>query len=270
MCDHCDEPLMSRRALLGAAALGVAAAATGAGTSEAEAAGGGHHEPATFAMTPDEALARLKAGNDRYIAAPQACALELNSRRPAVAQKQSPWATIVACADSRVPPELVFGGLGLGELFVARNAGNLVDTATMGTIEYGALHLGSPLIVVLGHERCGAVAAAVDVAKNNTRHPGSIGRMIQPIVPIARALRSAAGDHVDNTVRESARRTAARITKESEVVAELVKAGKIKVVAARYDLDDGKIEFLEAMTGAAPKPKAKSTPAKAARAKSKA
>jgi AraC-like DNA-binding protein len=98
--------------------------------------------------------------------------------------------------------ELLFGGVGPGELFVARNAGNMVDTATMGTVEYGSEHLGSPLIVVLGHERCGAVVAACEVATKNTKLPGSIGPMVKPIVPAAMAMKGKPGDFVDNTVRD--------------------------------------------------------------------
>jgi carbonic anhydrase len=133
--------------------------------------------------------------------------------------------------------------VGPGELFVARNAGNMVDTATMGTVEYGAEHLGSPLIVVLGHERCGAVVAACDVATKNTKLPGSIGPMVKPIVPAAMAMKSKPGDFVDNTVRESAKRTAARLA-ASPILSHLVKGEKLKIVAARYDLDDGKVEYL--------------------------
>jgi carbonic anhydrase len=110
-----------------------------------------------------------------------------------VAEAQSPWASIVRCADSRVLPELVFGGLGLGELFVARNAGNLADTATIGTIECGAAVLGSPLIVVMGHSHCGAVHAACDVVTQNATFPGSIRPMIDPIIPAAIAVRDARG-----------------------------------------------------------------------------
>jgi carbonic anhydrase len=143
-----------------------------------------------------------------------------------------------------VPPELVFGGLGVGELFVARNAGNMVDTATMGTIEYGAAVLGVPLIVVLGHERCGAVVAACDVVTKKATFPGSIGPMVKAIVPAAVAVKSQPGDFVDNVVRESARRTAVQIGAKSRIVADLVKAGKVKVVAARYDLDEGMVEYL--------------------------
>ena len=128
-------------------------------------------------MTADQALANLKSGNDKYVKGPEVCAADLAKRRTGVATSQTPWATIVSCADSRVPPELLFGGLGVGELFVARNAGNMaVDSATMGTIEYGAAVLGVPLIVVLGHERCGAVVAACDVVTKKATFPGSIDR----------------------------------------------------------------------------------------------
>jgi carbonic anhydrase len=196
-------------------------------------------------VTADQALANLKSGNDKYVKAPEVCSADLAKSRASVAKVQMPWATIVSCADSRVPPELLFGGLGVGELFVARNAGNMVvDTATMGTIEYGAAVLGVPLIVVLGHERCGAVAAACDVVTKNATFPGSIEPMVKAIVPAAEAVKNQPGDFVDNAVRESARRTAAQIPVGSKILADLVKAGKVKIVAARYDLEEGKVEYL--------------------------
>ena len=143
-----------------------------------------------------------------------------------------------------MPPELVFGGLSLGEIFVARNAGNLVDTGTMGTLEYGAAVLGSPLIVVMGHSHCGAVKAACDVVTKNATYPGSIGPMIDPIIPAAIAVRDAQGDFVNNAVRESARRTAQRLGSTSFVLADLLQAGKLKIVAAHYELASGVVTFL--------------------------
>ena len=236
MCKSCDTRAVQRRQFLfGSAALLTAGAGL---TPDVWAAGG----PVTH-VTPDEALEKLKAGNAKYVAAPQVCAADLAKQREGVAKAQMPWATIVSCADSRVPPELLFGGVGPGELFVARNAGNMVDTATMGTIEYGAAVLGVPLIVVLGHERCGAVAAACDVVSKKATFPGSIGPMVQAIVPAAQAVNGKPGDFVDNAIRESAKRTAAQLGAKSKIVADLVKAGKVKVVAGRYDLDDGKVEF---------------------------
>jgi len=229
--------LSRRRFLVGAGAL-----AAGAGLGRI--AWADEAPTGTAPLTPAEALERLRAGNARFVADPEACTTDLAGRRRAVAASQAPWATVIACADSRVPPELLFGGLGLGELFVARNAGNLVDTATMGTVEYGAEVLGAPLLVVLGHEKCGAVAAACEVVTKNAKFPGSIGPMVRPIVPAATAMRGKPGDFVDNTVRESARRTAQRLAVASPILSKLVKEGKLKIVAARYDLDDGKVEYL--------------------------
>jgi carbonic anhydrase len=232
MCDVCDQRTIGGRAFL-AAGIGLAAGQAFAAP----------HGPTTT-VTPDQALAHLKSGNEKYVKVPQLCADDLAKSRTDLANSQAPWATIVSCADSRVPPEMVFGGLGLGELFIARNAGNMVDTATMGTIEYGAVVLGVPLIVILGHERCGAVRAACEVVTDKAVFPGSIGPMVEAIVPAALAVKDRPGDFVENTVRESARRTAVQVATKSEIVAGLIKAGKVKVVAARYDLDDGKVEYL--------------------------
>jgi carbonic anhydrase len=195
-------------------------------------------------LSPDDALERLKAGNEKFISAPQLCEMNLTATRTEVANGQSPWATILTCADSRVSPELIFGGVDLGELFVARNAGNTADTATMGTIEYGAEHLGSPLIVVLGHQKCGAVSAACEVVEKHTKLPGSIGPMVDAIVPAAEAVQGMPGDFIDNTVRENARRTALTIGSKSEIIEGLVHLGKVKIVYARYDLDTGAVEYL--------------------------
>ena len=237
MCEVCNQRMFGRRDVLGLAGMGLVAGATGLFSSEAAASGN------TTSLTADQALEKLKAGNARYVANPQLCVADLTNNRSTVAKGQAPWAAFVSCADSRVPPELLFGGLGLGELFVARTAGNMVDTATMGTLEYGAEHLGVPLIVVLGHERCGAVAAAVEVFKTGAKLPGSIGPMVKPIVPAVKAVAKKEGDMVDNAVRENARLTAEKIKTQSPIIAHLIKAGKVKVVAARYDLDDGKVEF---------------------------
>jgi carbonic anhydrase len=237
MCIECEQFSPGRRRFLSLAAASIAATSI-FGARVASAAG------ATTSVTADEAIARLKAGNEKYVSAPQVCAVDLLKQREQVAKGQTPWAAILSCADSRVPPELLFGGLGVGELFVARNAGNMADTATMGTIEYGTEHLGVPLVVVLGHERCGAVAAACEVVEKHTKFPGSIGPMVNAIVPAAKAVHGKAGDFVDNTVRESAKRTATKIATTSQIVSHLITANKVKVLAARYDLDDGHVEFL--------------------------
>jgi carbonic anhydrase len=237
MCEKCSEQLGRRSFLKLAGAAGIAIG-IGAGLAPSSARASG----ATTHVTADEALARLKAGNAKYTTAPQLCEADLAESRRHSAPNQEPWAAILGCADSRVPPELLFGGLNVGEIFVARNAGNMADTATMGTLEYGALALGIPLIVVLGHERCGAVAAACDMVSKKATFPGSIGPMAKAISKTARDMVGKPGDFVDNVVRESARRTAQLIGK-SPVVAPLVKSGKVKIVTARYDLTTGTVEF---------------------------
>ena len=238
MCTDCDRLTFNRRKFLSLSAAGIAATSFFVPRRSLAA------DAATTSVTADEAFAKLKAGNEKYVGAPQLCAVELLKQREGVTKAQAPWATIIACSDSRVPPELLFGGLGLGEIFVGRNAGNMVDTATMGTIEYGAEHLGIPLIVVMGHEGCGAVAAACAVVEKHEKFPGSIGPMVNAIVPAAKAVRGQPGDFVDNAVRESAKRTAAKVATKSEIVSHLIKAKKVKVMAARYDLDNGRVEFL--------------------------
>ena len=239
MCVHRRDGGFGRRNLLKLGAGGVVALALGAprGTVAAEGA--------PIALTPDEALAALRSGNARYVSNPELCSANLAARRSAVAGRQAPWATVIGCADSRSPPELIFGGHGVGELFVARNAGNLVDTATLGTVEYGAAVLGSPVIVVLAHTSCGAVKAACDVVTKNATYPGAIGPMIDPIVPAALAVRNEPGDFVNNAAKESARRTAARLTAASSILAGLASSGKVKIAAAIYDLETGVVSYVD-------------------------
>jgi len=196
-------------------------------------------------LTPDEALARLVAGNEKFVSDPELCSIGLANQRHAVAGHQAPWASIISCADSRVPPELIFGGYGLGELFVARNAGNLADTATLGTVEYGAAVLGSPLIVVLAHTSCGAVAAACKIVTDNATYPGAIGPMVEPIVPAAIAVQNNPGDFVRNAAMESAMRTTNRLTVASSLIAGMVDERKVKIVAAIYDLETGMVTYLQ-------------------------
>src|SRR5271166_165186 len=234
MCDNCQKTI-GRRDFFRFAAAGALALGFGSRAAASEGA------PTT--LSPDEALAALKAGNERYVKNPEICSVDLAESRLAVAAHQAPWATIISCADSRVPPELIFGGHGVGELFVARNAGNLVDTATLGTVEYGAAVLGSPLIVVLAHTSCGAVKAACDVVNKNATYPGAIGAMIEPIVPAALAARNEPGDYVNNAAKISAQRTAERLT-ASALIADRVGSGKLKIASAIYDLDTGAVSYL--------------------------
>ena len=196
-------------------------------------------------MTADQALAALKEGNAKFLADSPVRAVQGRDRRLEIARGQTPFAVLVSCSDSRVPPELLFGR-GLGELFIVRNAGNTVDTVALGSIEYAIAVLGVPLIVVLGHERCGAVDAALSVVEKNTVFPGSLNQMIEPILPAALMARSKGltGEALlDGAVRENVRRVVGRLRNSEPVLMDPIRAGKVKVVGARYDLDDGQVEF---------------------------
>jgi carbonic anhydrase len=191
-------------------------------------------------------LQRLIAGNDAFVAdAPHAPDIS-RQRRLELAQGQQPFATLVGCSDSRVGPEQLFG-VGLGDLFIVRSAGNNVDTAGMGSIEYSVMALKVPLIVVLGHEKCGAVAAATDVVTKDVRFPGSIGRMIEPILPavIAAERSGANGDLVERAVEENVRRMVERLQTYSEpMLLEPQARGELKVVGAVYELATGRVRWL--------------------------
>ena len=238
MCSNCENDGVGRRDLLKLGAASILALGFGGVPRQARAA-----EGAATSLSPDEALAALKEGNLRYVSNPELCSADLAQKRTTVMTGQAPWATIISCADSRVPPELIFGGKGVGELFVARNAGNLVDTATLGTVEYGAAVLGSPLIVVLAHTNCGAVKAACDVVTDNATYPGAIGPMIEPILPAALAVQKDPGDFVNNAAIESAKRTAGRLTAASTLIGGLAGDGKLNIVSAIYDLQTGLVSF---------------------------
>jgi carbonic anhydrase len=240
MCVNCAIDGMGRRDFMKFGAVGMIALGVAGAPSAARAA-----EGAPTALSPAEALAALKAGNERYASHPELCTVDLAASRAAVAGHQAPWATIISCADSRVPPEVIFGGHGVGELFVARNAGNLVNVATLGTVEYGAAVLGSPLIVVLAHTACGAVKAACDVVSKNATYPGAIGPMIEPIVPAAIAVRTDPGDFTNNAAKENAKRTVGRLMESSPLIADLVGEGKVKIAAAIYDLETGVVTYLD-------------------------
>jgi len=153
---------------------------------------------------------------------------------------------MLGCSDSRVSPELLFN-TGLGELFIVRNAGNTIDTVALGSIQYGVLVLGAPLIVVLGHQRCGAVEAALSVVQKNATFPGSIGQMIEPIIPAALKASSTGGFKgdalLDAAVRENVRRSVDRLRNSEPSLIQPLRAGKLKIVGARYDLDDGRVDF---------------------------
>jgi carbonic anhydrase len=186
-------------------------------------------------VDPETALVKLKDGNVRFSTSKVSERKPTAAKREETAKAQHPFAIIVACADSRTAPEIVFDG-NIGDLFVVRTAGNVVDEHALGSIEYAVEHLGTRLIVVLGHQRCGAVIAALasDTA------PGHVQSFVRDIQPAVKAAKGKPGDAVDNTVAENARLVAARIGKEAEL-GELAK--EVRIVSAVYNLDTGKVEW---------------------------
>ena len=239
---------LSRRALLrSAAAAGTTIAAAGVfGTAALAAPPAGTANPAPPSLTPDQSLQQLKRGNAAFLAGRTIAPDVRGRRRLEVARGQYPIAVLVSCSDSRVPPEVLFGK-GLGELFIIRNAGNTIDTAAMGSLEYAVAELNVPLVVVMGHERCGAVAAAVSVVESGATFPGSIGRMVEPIVPaVLAAKRAGAADLLDASVRANVSRTVDRLRRFSEpMLLDRIRSGRLRVVGARYDLDDGRVDFFD-------------------------
>jgi len=192
-------------------------------------------DPTTSSVAPDEALSRLKAGNERFATSKESASKPVAARRAETAKDQHPFAIIVGCADSRTAPEIIFDQ-NIGDLFVIRTAGNLVDDYALGSIEYAVDHLGARLIVVLGHERCGAVTAALGSASA----PGHINSLVRDIQPAVAASKGKEGDALANAIHENDAEVAAKIRKQAEL-GEL--AAQVRIVEGYYDLDAGKVEW---------------------------
>ena len=239
-------PETSRRTMLGLTAL-TAGAALIARASPARAAAEAK-VAASSALTPGQALQKLIAGNRRFTADQNPVTDISTRRRLEIAKSQTPFAALVGCADSRVGPEHLFGG-GLGELFIVRTAGNYVDEAGYGSLAYAVAALGVPLIVVLGHARCGAVDAATKLVTDNRQLPPSLSRMVQPILPAvidARTTLAEKADLVDHAIHVNVRYVVKGLREASDpILAEPIKVGKVWVVGAYYDLDTGAVDFFD-------------------------
>ena len=187
----------------------------------------------------DEALAKLLEGNARYVEQQRLNPNQTDERRDSLIGSQSPYAIILGCSDSRVPPEIIFDQ-GLGDLFVIRVAGNVVDDIVLASIEYAAEHLHTPLLMVLGHTNCGAVGAALQ----DDELDGHLPSIAQAIEEAVESSRDEEGDTLDMTIRAHARITAGHLRGSEPILKGLVDEGKLKVVAAYYDLDTGVVEIL--------------------------
>lgn len=238
--------MISRRHMIGATgALGASALIGGGAALAQDSDGGLTPAPLASELTPDQALELLQEGNAAFLRGDQTRVLTSAQRRLDLATGQNPFAAYVTCSDSRVPPELLFGR-GLGELFIIRNAGNTVDTVALGSIEYAVAVLKVPLVVVMGHQNCGAVKAATEVVTDNATFPGSIGPMIEPIIPAVLAARSEEGDLLDNSVKSNVRRVVKQLREQTDpIMLDPQRDGRLKVVGAYYDLSEGRVDFFD-------------------------
>jgi carbonic anhydrase len=191
---------------------------------------------------PEAALQQLLAGNQRYCNA-QYLHPHLNvARRQELAGGQKPFALVFSCVDSRVPPELVFDQ-GLGDLFVIRTAGHVLDRAAFGSIEFGVAELGIKLLVVLGHEKCGAIAATITALSRHEAAPSHIGALVEGITPAVEQARAQAGDLLHNSVAMQVAMTIRQLG-TSPILRAALEQNSIKIVGARYHLDTGAVEIL--------------------------
>jgi carbonic anhydrase len=204
-----------------------------------------HADESTARPKPDEVLQRLIDGNNRFAEGKLVHAGRTPKDFQALAEGQAPLAIIVACADSRVAPEIIFDQ-GVGDLFVVRVAGNIVANAgpvVKGSIEYAVAELGTRFILVLGHSQCGAVKAAIAHIDANDGLPGSIGELINPIRPFVKAVAAQSGDKLANVTKANVLGGVKRLEELNPILAPLVKKGELKVVGGVYELATGKIEI---------------------------
>ena len=186
-----------------------------------------------------QSLKKLLDGNKRCVACNQQNPRQDARRRREVSKGQKPFAVIVGCSDSRIPPELIFDQ-GLGDLFVVRLAGNIVDALALGSIEYAVEHLGTKLVVVLGHGKCGAVTAATQ----GSDAPGHVGAIVKAIQPAVKKVRKLPGDLVDNAIRANVTLVADKIKASKPILSEMAEMGEIKVIGAYYNIESGAVELL--------------------------
>lgn len=192
-------------------------------------------------VNADQAKQLLVDGNKRYVSGAVLKKDFSQTRRTELLKGQKPFAVVLTCSDSRVPAELIFDQA-LGDLFIVRVAGNVIDPVTLGSIEYGVEHLGSPLIVVLGHSSCGAVKAAVDGGEA----PGSIGSIVEKIKPSVDKAKTAGatGNALYQKSEDENILAAAADIKKSPIVSHLMESGKVKMVNAKYNLESGEVTFM--------------------------
>lgn len=202
-------------------------------------------------ITAEQALQKLMDGNARFVSGDVEHPNQSAERRAEVVSGQHPFAIIVGCSDSRVPPEIIFDQ-GIGDIFVIRTAGQVIDNAALASIEYGAEHVGVPLVVVLGHDSCGAVKATVEGGEA----PGHIGYLVDAISPAVNeaveGMNETGGmnetseeELLDASIDINVKNIVYQLETSEPILSELVKEGELTIVGARYHLDSGEVEILE-------------------------
>ncbi|QNV39487.1 carbonic anhydrase [Rothia amarae] len=194
-------------------------------------------------LTPAQALKDLLAGNQRFVSGEVKHPNQDAQRRADLASGQNPFATLFGCGDSRLAAEVIFDQ-GLGDMFVVRTAGHVVESAVLGSIEYAVVELGTPLVVVLGHDSCGAVTAAKDSLEKGELPGGYIRNLVEPILPSVIAPHLPEDASVNDMVREHTRQTSARILEQSHLIAQAVKDNRTAVLGMFYHLAEGEVEIV--------------------------
>jgi len=243
MCEMCSQNSIQRFEPSRRSVLGVAASAMGlllanaAGAKEMKAP----PKPQNV-LTPAASLERLLKGNARYVDG-VSLRHDFKHEREALAGDQNPYAAILSCADSRIAPEYAFDS-GRGDLFVCRVAGNFANTETVASLEYAVAVLGTPLIVVLGHDSCGAVSAAIKSLKDGTTLPGHMPSLVTGIAPAVNAVSQQGGDNLGNAIRQNVIDNVAKLSSATPILSTAVEQGKLKVAGGIYRLGDGKVEMV--------------------------
>jgi carbonic anhydrase len=242
MCRMCRKDLhhplapTRRNMLLGAAATGLFWASAARG-KEAKAP----PKPENV-LSPDASLKRLMEGNRRYVGG-LALRHDFKHEREALASGQNPYAAILSCADSRIAPEYAFDS-GRGDLFVCRVAGNFANSESVASLEYAVAELGTPLILVLGHDACGAVSATIKSLKDNTTLPGHLPSLVTGLAPSVKAVDGQAGNTLDNAIRQNVVDNVAKLKAATPILSAAVEQNRLKLVGGIYRLKDGKVDMV--------------------------
>jgi carbonic anhydrase len=245
MCATCEGDVRGIKAgatrrgalrILGANAVGLAFACNG-WAKEAQAP----PKPQNV-LSPDASLARLTKGNERYVAG-DARRHDFVHEREALVGGQNPFAGILSCADSRIAPEYAFDS-GRGDLFVCRVAGNFANSDSIASMEYAVAMLGTQLLMVLGHDSCGAVSATIKSLKDNVTLPGHLPSLVTSIAPAVNAVSGRPGDPLDNAIRQNVIDNVAKLKSATPILNAAVEQGKLRVVGGIYRLKTGKVEII--------------------------